>query len=246
MDTIKINKKTVKMIAHRGLSGIETENTCSAFVAAGNRSYFGIECDIHVTADKKFVVIHDETTERVAKENIDVEKTDFKTVRRIILNNKEKTGNISEMPQNRSDLIIPSLVEYISICKKYSKKCVLELKNAFKEDDIRKVIQEIEQIGYLDGVIFISFDFKNMVNLRELLPNQPLQFLVGQYSGEVLERLNAYNLDIDIYHDALTKAIVDEIHANGHMVNCWTCDDKDRAAELIEMGVDYITSNILE
>ena len=51
MDTIKIKKKKVKMIAHRGLSGLERENTCSAFVAAGNRSYFGIETDVHRTAD---------------------------------------------------------------------------------------------------------------------------------------------------------------------------------------------------
>ena len=28
MNTIKINSKEVKMIAHRGLSGIEKENTC--------------------------------------------------------------------------------------------------------------------------------------------------------------------------------------------------------------------------
>ena len=39
MDTIKINSNGVKIIAHRGLSGIEKENTCPAFVAAGNRSY---------------------------------------------------------------------------------------------------------------------------------------------------------------------------------------------------------------
>ena len=38
MDTIKIENKTVKMVAHRGLSGIEKENTCSAFVAACNRA----------------------------------------------------------------------------------------------------------------------------------------------------------------------------------------------------------------
>ena len=56
MNTRKFEKKSTKVIAHRGLSGIEVENTCSAFVAAGNRSYFGIECDIHPTLDKKFVV----------------------------------------------------------------------------------------------------------------------------------------------------------------------------------------------
>ncbi len=53
------------MAVHRGFSGLETENTAVAFVAAGNRSYFGVECDIHLTPYKKFVIIHDETIERV-------------------------------------------------------------------------------------------------------------------------------------------------------------------------------------
>lgn len=59
MDTIKIDKNNVKLIAHRGVSGIERENTAAAFVAAGNRSYYGIETDVHVTKDGKFVIIHD-------------------------------------------------------------------------------------------------------------------------------------------------------------------------------------------
>ena len=65
--TISVNKNEVLMIAHRGLSGLERENTCAAFVAAGNRSYFGIETDIHRTADGEYVVFHDDTTERLAK-----------------------------------------------------------------------------------------------------------------------------------------------------------------------------------
>ena len=40
MNTIKIDKGQVKMIAHRGLSGLEKENTCAAFVAAGNRESY--------------------------------------------------------------------------------------------------------------------------------------------------------------------------------------------------------------
>ena len=34
MDTVKFDKKETKVIAHRGLSGIERENTCPAFGAA--------------------------------------------------------------------------------------------------------------------------------------------------------------------------------------------------------------------
>ena len=47
MNTIKVtNAGSVEFIAHRGLSGLETENTCAAFVAAGNRSHVGIETDV--------------------------------------------------------------------------------------------------------------------------------------------------------------------------------------------------------
>ena len=56
MNTIKINANNTKIIAHRGLSGIEKENTNAAFVAAGNRSYYGIETDVHKTLDGKYVV----------------------------------------------------------------------------------------------------------------------------------------------------------------------------------------------
>ena len=38
MNTIKFDKKNALVVAHRGLSGIERENTNAAFVAAGNRS----------------------------------------------------------------------------------------------------------------------------------------------------------------------------------------------------------------
>ena len=41
MDTIKIpDHGKTKIVAHRGLSGIERENTCSAFVAAGFLAVF--------------------------------------------------------------------------------------------------------------------------------------------------------------------------------------------------------------
>ena len=66
MDTIKIEKKNTLMVAHRGVSGLEKENTLAAFVAAGNRSYYGVETDVHRTADGKYVVIHDSDTARVS------------------------------------------------------------------------------------------------------------------------------------------------------------------------------------
>ena len=74
MNTIKFNKLEAKVVAHRGLSGIERENTAAAFVAAGNRSYYGIETDIWRTADGHFLCCHDGHFTRVGGEEIYVER----------------------------------------------------------------------------------------------------------------------------------------------------------------------------
>ena len=63
-DTVKLGAG-VRMIAHRGVSGLERENTNAAFVAASNRSYFGIETDVHVTRDGKFIIHHDDNIKRM-------------------------------------------------------------------------------------------------------------------------------------------------------------------------------------
>lgn len=242
MDTIKIDSSRVKMIAHRGLSGIERENTCSAFVAAGNRSYFGIETDVHVTKDGKFVIIHDETTERVSlgKYNINVEENDYSAVEKIVLPDLDKTTD-------RKDIRIPLLKEYIMVCKKYEKICVLEIKNHFEKKDIERLIDQIKQLDYIENVIFISFDFENCVNVRKLLPENDVQFLTSnEITSELIEKLCENNLDLDIYYKQLNAENIELLHSKGIKVNCWTCDDKDTAEKLVFYGIDFITSNILE
>ena len=68
--------------------------------------------------------------------------------------------------------------------------------------------------------------------------------LAGNEEGKAL--LKKYKLDLDIRYKDLTAEGVKLCHENGIKVNAWTVDDPNAAAALIEMGVDCITSNILE
>ena len=239
MDTVKFNKKDVKIIAHRGLSGIETENTNSAFVAAGNRSYWGIETDIHKTADGVYVVFHDDNTIRMTNKDMVIEKSTYKDLCELTLN--DINGK-----QGRRDLVIPLLGDYICICKKYNKHAVLELKNSFAYEDIKEIVEIIESYEYLDDTTFISFDINNLISLRKILPNQNAQFLTGSFSNEILENLKKYKLDLDIDSKCVTKELVQTMKGNNIEVNCWVCDDAEDGEKLVECGVDYITSDILE
>ena len=239
MNTIKFNKKNTLVVAHRGLSGIETENTNAAFVAAGNRSYYGIETDIRRTADGEFVVSHDRTFMRVGGVDINVETTDMSALQRITLLDKDQT-------HNRADLRPCTLENYISICKKYEKHCVLELKSDFSEEETAAYIEKIKKYDYLDNVTFISFYYDTLTRLRKLLPTQSAQFLFKDFSDEIIDNVKRDGFDVDVYHASLNEEIIKSLHEAGIKVNAWTVDDPARAEELASFGIDFITSNILE
>ena len=242
MNTIKLNcENKPMMVAHRGCSGLERENTNAAFVAAGNRSYWGIETDVHKTVDGKYIIFHDDTTGRLAIDDMEIEKSTFDTLRKLVLRNKATSV------KDRSDLLLPTLEEYIGICKYYEKEAVLELKNQFEEQEIYEICDIIEGLGYLEHTTFISFSYDNLIYLRRKHPNASAQFLIGKTVPENwLAMLKEQNVDLDIYHKVLTREMVEACHANGFKVNVWTVDKPEDAERVIDFGVDMITSNILE
>lgn len=239
MNTVKFEKGKTLAIAHRGLSGIECENTNAAFVAAGNRSYYGIETDIHRTADGRFVINHDMSLSRVGGENIPVEEVTLATLQNVVLFDKDGS-------KARSDLRPCSLENYISICKKYEKHCILELKSDFTDEETERFIEIIKALEYIDEVTFISFNYDNLLKVRALLPCQSVQFLFCNITDSIVERLISDRIDVDVSYKALTAEQVERFHDAGLKVNCWTVDSKEDAERLVAMGVDYITTNILE
>lgn len=239
MDTIKIEKGKTRLIAHRGVSGLEAENTCPAFVAAGNRSYYGVETDVHVTADGRFIITHDTHTTRVTGVDLVVEETDFDRLRAMPLYQKDGATRI--------DLRMPSLEEYLTICGHYDKVCVLELKNPMPREAVAGILEVCRRIRSLEQMLFISFDFQNMRHIRALEPQARAQFLQQEpLTPQRLEELAENRLGLDIWYKVLTQADVEAVHARGLEVNCWTVDDPEAARALIGWGVDQITSNILE
>ena len=239
MNTIKFDKKNALVVAHRGLSGIERENTNAAFVAAANRSYYGIETDFRRTADGKFIISHDQSLKRVSGEDVDVEAVSLAVAQSVILFDKDDT-------KNRADLRAPSLENYISICKKYEKQCVLELKSTFTEEETAAYIELIRGIGYLEKVTFISFIYENLEKIRAYYPEADVQFLFSELTDEIAAKVKRDRFDVDAYFKTLTKEAIDDFHAAGLKVNCWTVDTAEDGERMAAWGVDFITSNILE
>ena len=179
MDTIKVEEKgRTRFIAHRGLSGIETENTLAAFVAAGNRDYYGIETDVHVTSDGQFAVFHDNATGRICDRDIPLEGSAFEELRALSV---REAGGDGYSPVQR----IPSLAEYLRVAERYGKVAVVELKNEMSAEWVEEVVRTCAREYDLEQVIFISFHYANLEAVLARHPRQKVQFLTGEYSDDL-------------------------------------------------------------
>ena len=239
MTTIQIKKRSTKIIAHRGLSGLEKENTLMAFTAAGMKSYYGIECDIHKTKDGKYVVIHDDDTLRVAGKELVIKDSLFQDLRQLELLDMDNR-------YNKRIYQIPTLEEYLECCIKYQKICVIEFKNEFQKEDVFEVLTIINNYHYLSNCIFISFYINNLLFAKEYKAKLKCQLLIYEPLPELIDKCISHQMGIDIYYKNLTLDLFHLFKSHNLEINCWTLDDKEVANKFIELGIDYITTNILE
>ena len=237
-NTVKVPEKgKTQFVAHRGVSGLECENTAAAFIAAGNRTYYGVETDIWRTSDGKFLCNHDGRTGRICDVDLVIERSTFDGLRKLRL--KDKDGE-----SDRAELIIPTPHEYKKICQKYEKHAVPELKSNFTEAEIKEILAFFS--GYLDSTCFIAFNIENLDLVKKLRPEQECQFLTGEWNDNLPEMLSERKMGLDIHYGQLTEERIRACHEKGVEVNCWTVDKPEEAEKLISWGIDYITTNILE
>ncbi len=227
------------MIAHRGVSALERENTCPAFIVAGVKSYYGIETDVHVTKDNQFIIVHDDDLKRIAGLDMQVEESTFESLRAVRLKDlDEKTL--------RNDLFLPTVEEYISICKKYQKQAVIELKNRMPKQSVWELADRIRALGWLQRATFISFFGENLLYLRQRYADASAQYLTETCTDDEIKFMIDNRFDADLCGYCVTKEKVDVLHQAGLLVNVWTIDTLEDAQKAKEYGVDFITTNVLE
>ena len=93
---------------------------------------------------------------------------------------------------------------------------------------------------------FISFSYENLKKIRAVYPEASVQFLFSELTDEIKEKVKRDRFDVDAYFKTLNKEVIDEFHAAGLLVNCWTVDNSEDGEKLAAWGVDFITSNIME
>lgn len=230
-------ERNVKMIAHMGYHEECMSNTVEAFIAAGERSYYGIESDVRITADGQFVMFHDASITDAEGNTYVIRETKLEDIKDIrLLDNGVAT-----------EYKLPLLEDYIKVCKDYGKTPILELKDTHTTEELELLISAIDSVGYLAETVFISFSWNNCVRVRELLPDNTVMYLTEEnFKESLIDQLVEYNIDLNINRKCFYKPHVEKLHLNGIKVATFTCDDAKETEKLISWGVDFVTTNVLE
>ena len=212
------------IIAHRGASRAESENTLAAFRRAGEMGADGVELDVRRTADDRLVVHHDPSL------------ADGRLIR---------VTAFDDLPD-----AVPTLAAAIDACGGMFVN--VEIKNDPTEPDFdatewlaHRTVATLVPRGTHRRWLISSFRAETLDVCRRSMPSLSTAWLVDRPTDAVIGRAAAAgHVAIHPSVDRLTQDAVRHAHAAGLAVNTWTCDDPTRMRELIAWGVDGICTNV--
>ncbi len=231
--------RTIKYIGHRGASGFAPENTIPSFRLAGKLGFWGSECDVRTTSDGTWIVLHDDTVDRMTNGTGQVSNFSFSKLNKL---NVTAGRKINKYPMTK----IPRLKDYLITCKKYKVTPVIEMKEANNIQYYDKFLDIINKYGDIKDTVVISFSTTSLKELRHRNSSLALGLLCNDITQERLECVQALgNTFIDSCASSITKEKVDLCHSSNIKVGAWTVDDISKANVLMEDKVDYLTTNRL-
>ena len=221
-------------MAHRGYSHSFLGNTEGAFRAAASRGFYGIETDIRKTKDGYFVCNHDATVEYADGTTKKISTSKRSALLAQPLKN-DKTSN---------DVYLCTFETYLQACKDGNKVAVIELKDYFDEDDVATILQIIDNEYDRKKVMFISFYYPPLMEVRKADATIGLQYLSQTEGDTLFERCITDRVSIDIRQNLLTEELVKTFHDAGLKVNVWTVNTEADLEDAMHYGVDYVTTDI--
>lgn len=161
------DREMVRVIAHRGASIEEIENTSEAFRRAVLEGADGIEMDVRRAKSGELVVFHDDDLKRLARLNLRVEELTLDEIKHVLLrhpSNPSKTGRIPTLDEVLSD----EALRRVTLC--------IEIKGDGIEEDLAGMLRGRNLI---DRSIVYSFKPEQLVKVKSIEPRLRVNLLFG-------------------------------------------------------------------
>jgi glycerophosphoryl diester phosphodiesterase len=230
------------LIAHRGASEEEPENTLASFKKALEFPFTKmIELDVYAIPSGEVVVIHDNKVDRTTDGKGYVMESSFEYLRSL---DAGKGGGPTKSRRRREK--IPTLNEVLDLIDA-KVKVNIELKGENTAEPVKKVIAEYLKKGWKhDDFLVSSFHHEELRKFKRLMPKIPVGVIFAGIPlgyAAYAQRLEAYSINLSI--EFINEKIVDDAHRRGLKVFCWTLEQADEIERMCKLGIDGIFVNDL-
>ena len=221
--------------AHRGARRLAPENTLAAFSAAIDSGALGIELDVHLSADGRVVVIHDDLLDRTTDGQGPVSEVSYDDLRKL------DAGSwwSAEFSGER----LPLLEEVFELAQSQTVLHV-ELKGQAVDTLAAEVVNLARRFSASQRVLAMSFNLEAVLAVRRLAADIPALPIVGKALPDPVAFVEEMGLS------GLNQAVgrwgpsaVGEFHERGWLVHGSLVNSREEVAGFFARGGDMVDSD---
>jgi glycerophosphoryl diester phosphodiesterase len=215
-----------RTIGHRGLMGVEPENTLRSFVRAEREGMDFVELDLHLSKDGRLVVMHDAEVDRTTGGH----------------------GAISDFTLSELRGLDAGRGERIPVFEEVADAVKAPLQIEIKDTAVaRSLAEQLTARDMLDRVEVLSFHGEALVETRRLLPAVPLVLVASRYGMDVVERATEVDAGmVSLNIRRLTLELVEHAHKADLDVIAWTVNTPDQLKLARGLGLQGVVTDYPE
>ncbi|MFE6234436.1 glycerophosphodiester phosphodiesterase [Cellulosimicrobium sp. NPDC057862] len=230
------------VVGHRGNSSVAPQNTLAAFEAAWRAGADAIELDVHLTADRRVVVLHDDVVDETTDGTGRVDGLTLSQVRALDAGSSFSRAFAGQR--------VPTFAEVTRlVAQRPGLDVLVELKGVWSVEDVLLVTQQIDDAGLDDRVLVQSFWPPTVAALRDAAGHLDRALLLALHPDslaelvEVCADLGVVACNPEVALLAHEPGLVETLHGAGLRVHVWTANTTDEWDDLLTQGVDGIMTD---
>ncbi|MFI2300115.1 glycerophosphodiester phosphodiesterase [Actinacidiphila glaucinigra] len=212
-------------VGHRGVMGVEPENTLRSFVRAEREDMDQIELDLHLSKDGALIVMHDVKVDRTTDGSGLIGDFTLDELRDLDAGHGER---------------IPVFEEVLDAV---TKPIQAEIKDVAAARVLAGVMRERDLVERVD---VLSFHDEALAEIRELVPDvRTVLVAQGPMGSEIVTRAQAVGAKlVSLSLRRISLALVQECHRAGISVIAWTVNTPADLALARALGLDGVVTDM--
>ena len=226
------------IIGHRGDRAEAPENTMPSLELAMDRLAY-VETDVQLSRDGVPMLFHDTDLERITGDTRSVGDLDAEKLRRLDVG----TWYGPEFAGER----MPTLEQFLeALAERPDARALVELKADWTGDEVRTVVDLVEQFGLRGRVVLESFSLETLFAVQRVAPTTPRIMLIRELPADPIpmaERLGLIGFGTTARSVTAQPQALEALHEAEIAVLCYTLNTEDRWEEVGALGVDGIITD---